>query len=195
MSDECVELKNIKYQSMLLSNNFNTPETLQSNINDLDELMKLQSMKSLNKPWSKLDKLSKLKRIYAYVESIQELHSLNDDEVKGLKKYLKQCFERKKLQRVKDVTYDKSVGTILDIPGLVINKALARKFTLKQVDKKGSTLKNLTKIKKRTKQLKRMKVPKALNTVKPQVQQQKELLEQSLEQSQSLENPNNTVQG
>ena len=148
MSDECVELKNIKYQSMLLSNNFNKKDTLQSNIDNLDELVKKQKTRSVNKPWSKLDKMSKIKKIYAYEESIQDKELLSGEDIKELKKYLRICLERKKLQRVKDVLYDKSAGIIKVIPGLQICKNTARKFTLKQVDKKGSTLKNLTKIKK-----------------------------------------------
>ena len=37
MSDECLELKNIKYQTMLLSNNYNKKEELTSNIQNIDE--------------------------------------------------------------------------------------------------------------------------------------------------------------
>ena len=50
--------------------------------------------------------------------------------------------ERKKLQRVKDVQYDKENGKIISIPGLKFNSKSC-KFTLKNIDKKGSTLKSL----------------------------------------------------
>ena len=48
--------------------------------------------------------------------------------------------DRKKLQRAKDVNYDISTGKIINIPGLIFNKT-NNKFTLKNLDKKGSTLK------------------------------------------------------
>ena len=50
--------------------------------------------------------------------------------------------DRKKLQRARDVNYNISTGKIIDIPGLLFNKN-TNKFTLKNLDKKGSTLKNL----------------------------------------------------
>ena len=45
--------------------------------------------------------------------------------------------ERKKLQRVKDVQYSIDTGKIISIPGLLFNKK-NNKFTLKNMDKKGS---------------------------------------------------------
>jgi hypothetical protein len=55
---------------------------------------------------------------------------------------LKDCLDRKKLQRVKDVTYDKSVGIIKEVPALSFNK-LNKHFTLKNLDKRVNTLKSL----------------------------------------------------
>ena len=51
--------------------------------------------------------------------------------------------ERKKLQRVKDVVYDKTIGVIKEIPALSYTKP-TKHFTLKNVDKRVSTLKSLT---------------------------------------------------
>ena len=59
-----------------------------------------------------------------------------------LKLYLYQCLERKKLQRTKDVLYEITTGKIKSIPGLLFNKN-SNKYTLRRVDKKGSTLKAL----------------------------------------------------
>ena len=146
MSDECIELKNIKYQSMLLSHNYNNDKEIKGNIKDIDELL-LRQKKNMNKPWSKLDKLTKLKKLYAYIESIKDKEELTPIEFKSLKVYMRQCLERKKLQRVKDVIYNKETAIIENIPGLKFNKKIGRRFTLKQVDKKGTTLKNLTKLK------------------------------------------------
>ena len=50
---------------------------------------------------------------------------------------------RKKLQRVKDVIYDKENGQIKEIPALQYTKA-NKHFTLKNIDKRISTVKSLT---------------------------------------------------
>jgi hypothetical protein len=47
------------------------------------------------------------------------------------------------MAKVRDVEYDKAHGTIQSIPGLVFNSA-TRAFTLKNLDKKVSTLKSMT---------------------------------------------------
>ena len=56
--------------------------------------------------------------------------------------FLKDCIDRKKLQRVKDVIYDKEIGTIKEIPSLCYVKS-NKHFTLKNLDKRVSTLKSL----------------------------------------------------
>ena len=59
-----------------------------------------------------------------------------------LASFLKDCIDRKKLQRVKDVVYDKTNGSIKEIPALSYTKA-NKHFTLKNIDKRVSTLKSL----------------------------------------------------
>ena len=58
--------------------------------------------------------------------------------------------DRKKLQRVKDVIYDVENQVIINIPTLTINKQTNR-YTLKNLDKKVSTLKSLAPRKNRKK--------------------------------------------
>jgi len=59
-----------------------------------------------------------------------------------LKKYLEESLDKKKLQCVKDVQYDKTTGKIKSIPNLHFNIA-TRKFTIKRNEKRVSTLKSL----------------------------------------------------
>ena len=56
--------------------------------------------------------------------------------------FLKDCLDRKKLQRVKDVVYDKANKEVKEIPSLFFNK-LTNHFTLKNMDKRINTLKSL----------------------------------------------------
>ena len=142
--DTCNELKNIQYQSMLLNTNkpnqsiTNTNE----NMNDLDDFFNKE--KELNKslPWLKLDKSVKHKKLTQYAKKYTSEHQMNKEDTQELGYYLKDCLERRKLQKQKDLMYDKNTGIINNIPGLQFNKN-TRKFTLKSTDKKQSITKGL----------------------------------------------------
>ena len=67
---------------------------------------------------------------------------MNEEECKLLSVFLKDSLDKKKLSRVKDVIYDKEAGIIKEIPALVYTKS-NKHFTLKNIDKRVSTLKSL----------------------------------------------------
>ena len=134
MSDECVELKNIKYQTMLL-NKSATNEPLEDNISAVSDFLSKEQIRDKNLPWSKLEKATKLKKLAAFSKTFPSKYN------PALKKYLFQCLERKKLQRAKDVVFDISEGKIKSINGLIFNKVKGR-YTLKRAGKV-STLKCL----------------------------------------------------
>ena len=69
-------------------------------------------------------------------------NELDDDEAQLLINFFKDSLDRKKLQRVKDVVYDKANGTIKEIPALTYTKS-NKHFSLKNTDKRVSTLKSL----------------------------------------------------
>jgi hypothetical protein len=141
----CVELKNIKYKTMLLSGSV-PHETKTSN--DLSHLEKFleddkNNNNSLNDlPWSKLDKTIKTKKLLAYTEKYAAENVLSLEEKELMVSFLKESLDKKKLQRVKDVEYDKTIGEIKSIPALLYVKQ-SKHFTLKNVDKRVSTLKSL----------------------------------------------------
>jgi hypothetical protein len=142
IDNECQELKNIKYKSMLLNG---TPlqETKSSNdLSNLDKFLENEKFLNNNEPWCKLNKTIKTKKLIEYVETYKINNSLNEDEEKILIIFFKDCLDRKKLQRVKDVIYDKENGVIKDIPSLCYIKS-NKHFTLKNTDKRVSTLKSL----------------------------------------------------
>ena len=141
MSEECQELKNLKYQTMLLNSNSKIVST-KKNTENLDDFLQKEKAQNINKPWSKLGRSTKLKKIEEFVERFAMEKEINDTEKKQLNHYLNTSLDRKKLQRVKDVTYDVKTGRIKAIPGLTFNKN-KHKFTLRRVDKKKSTLKGL----------------------------------------------------
>jgi len=141
-NEECIELKNIKYKTMLLSGNI-VKETKSSNdLSNLEKFLENDKNNNQNEPWSKLDKTAKTKKLLQYAELYTQKNNLNKQEENGLVIFLKDCLDRKKLQRVKDVEYDKTTGEVKDIPALSFNKS-NNHFTLKNIDKRISTLKSL----------------------------------------------------
>ena len=136
-TEECLELKNIKYQTMLINNNTSSLNT-KENINDIEDFLFKEIQLNKKLPWSKLDQGLKLEHIRNFVKDYTLTNKLSENKEKILSKFLNSCMERKKLQRVKDVTYDISSGKIICIPNLLFNK-ITNKFILKKKEKTGSS--------------------------------------------------------
>ena len=148
-SSECNELKTIKYKSML-ANGIAWPEKKNaSDLNNLDKFLENEKNSNANEPWSKLDKTGKLKKLLAYADSYKTENLLSVEEYNKMVAFFKDCLDKKKLQRVKDVVYDKDNGVIKEIPALHFNKPTTH-FTLKNIDKRVSTTRSLAPKKKGT---------------------------------------------
>ena len=142
-NNDCNELKSIKYKSMILSG-ISWPETKSSSdLINLDKFLETEKNNNANEPWSKLDKTAKIKKLIIFAETYKLNNSLTDEEHDKLVSFLKESLDRKKLQRVKDVSYDKEKGEIKEVPALYHNKS-TNHFTLKNVDKRVSTIRGLT---------------------------------------------------
>ena len=142
VTSECNELKTIKYKTLLM-NGIAWPETKSSSdLVNLDKFLENEKNSNANEPWSKLDKTAKIKKLTLFAEGYRADHSLSDEEYSKLTSFLKDCLDRKKLLRVKDVIYDKKNGSIKEIPALAYTK-VNKHFTLKNLDKRVSTLKSL----------------------------------------------------
>lgn len=150
MTDECLELKNIKYKTMLLNgNNKQFNHTKSEKMAEIDRFLEKERKMNRAEPWGKLDQTQKMKKIEQFVTTFKRNEQqIDEHEQTLLKKYLKECINKKRLQRVKDVLYDKEKGIILSIPNLIYNKSRQR-YTLKRSDKRMSTLKSLGKPKKK----------------------------------------------
>ena len=139
---DCNELKTLKYKSMVL-NGVPWPESKSSSdLANLDKFLENEKITNSNEPWSKLDKTAKIRKLILFADNYKISNSLTDIEYDQLLVFFKDCLDKKKLQRVKDVNYNKETGEIKDIPALFYNKP-SNHFTLKNLDKRVSTLKGL----------------------------------------------------
>ena len=141
--DECHELKNIAYKTMLLNGNNINPS-----INTLDDtiinnFLENESQANKIEIWIKLDKTQKIKKLYNYCDDIlKNKYNLSNNEINDIKKYLIKCIDRKNLLKCKEVSYCNIDKTIKNIPNLYFNDE-TRNFILKKDDKHVSTVKSL----------------------------------------------------
>jgi hypothetical protein len=143
VKEECVELRNIKYKSMLLKKT-NTKQLTKCNSNiDIDSFLEKERTQNKEEQWTKLDKSMKILKINAFVDHYSSENNLNNKDKLFLHDFLLHCIEQKKIIKTKDVVYDKMTGTITSIPCLLYTPTLTKKFTLKRCEKRPSTLSSL----------------------------------------------------
>jgi hypothetical protein len=124
----------------------NTKPTFNSetNIITINQLLENETQNNKHDNWNKIDKYTKLQTLHTYAEKYGKENNLSIKEVKLLKSFFNDCLEKTKLQKTKEVVYDKETKKITFIPYLHYNK-LNNRFTLKIDDtKRISTLKSLT---------------------------------------------------
>jgi hypothetical protein len=113
-----------------------------SKIVDLETFLENEKNNNKNEPWCKLNKTIKTKKLLEYAEVYKEENNLSDVEKEQLILFFKDCLERNKLKKVKEVLYDNNNGSIKEVPGLHYIKE-CKHFTLKNIEKRVSTLKSL----------------------------------------------------
>jgi len=142
--EECIELKNIKYKTMLMNGTvLSDIKYSKEDANNLEKFLEDSKLNKENETWSKLDKTVKIKKLILYAESYSLTNLYTEEEKELLIAFLKDSLDRKKLQRIKDVYYDKEKCIITDIPALSFQKS-NKHFTLKNMDKRINTIKSLS---------------------------------------------------
>ena len=139
---QCLELKNIKYKTMLLNGKQLVETAFSDDLSNLNKFLETEKTNNDNEPWTKLNKTMKLHKLYNFVETYSMSNNLDNEESTLLLNFLKEAIDRKKLSKVKEVLYDKDTGIIKQIPGLFYTKQ-TKHFTIKNVDKRVSTSKSL----------------------------------------------------
>jgi len=126
--NECVELKNLKYKSMMLKNNqkrgdaamqmlHNTSAT--DSASHVEKYLDNERMHKTNELWGKLDKTVKISKLNTFAEKYIKEHNLPETEIGPLVSFLTTCIDHKKIVKTKDVVYNKTTGVIVSIPILM----------------------------------------------------------------------------
>lgn len=145
-TDENVVEKRGKQMGIYQQRLDNTEKNIASKnqVLNIDQLLEKEKLHNKTESWNKLDKTEKIQKLHIFAEKYGKENAMALKDVKSLKHFFKECLEKNKLQKTKDVYYDKDTREIQSIPSLYFNQ-LNRNFTLKIIDvKRVSTLKSLT---------------------------------------------------
>jgi hypothetical protein len=128
------------------TNNSTQEDTIpgETTYSQLDNLLEKEKQQNKSDTWNKLDKTVKIQKLHIFAEKYGKDNTLPVKDIKSLKHFFSDALNKNKLQKTKDVVYDKEKGAVQSIPALFFNVG-NRAFTLKNLDaKRVSTLKSLT---------------------------------------------------
>jgi hypothetical protein len=133
---------NNKYKNILQPHS--SSNTTEDNYLIIDQLLEREKLHNKTEAWTKIDKALRVQKLHQYAEKYGREHALPVKEIKALKAFFVACVDKNKLQKTKEVTYDKELREITAIPALHFNSQ-THSFTLKNMDaKRVSTIKSLT---------------------------------------------------
>jgi|TARA_B100000575_G_C22989720_1_gene570742 hypothetical protein len=119
-------------------------------LKNIDSFLDKERLHNKTESWVKLDKNVKRQVLHSYAEKYGKEYNMPVKEIKVLKSFFNTCLEKNKLNRTKDVVYNRDTQIISSIPGLFFNKN-SKNYTIRANDtKRVSTLKSLAPKKKTT---------------------------------------------
>ena len=111
-------------------------------VSKIDNILENEKQKNKKESWNKLDKTQKIKKLLSFSNKYCEENKSDLYNVETLMFFFKKSLENNKLQKKKDLIYDKDTNEILEIPSLTYDSG---NFSLRNMDNKRiSTLKSLT---------------------------------------------------
>lgn len=130
-----------KFKNAIQAPAFDGGET---NLSALEDLLETEKQNNKLEAWNKLDKTSRVQKLHAFAEKYGREHGLPVKEIKNLKVFFTLSLDKGKLNRAKDVLYDRELREVKSVPALHFNND-SKAFTLRNLDdKRVSTLKSLT---------------------------------------------------
>ena len=81
--EECLELKNIMYKTMLINGNPLQETKSEKDLSNLDKFLESEKINNVNEPWCKLNKTVKTKKLVDFVEKYKSDNNLDLEETKN----------------------------------------------------------------------------------------------------------------
>jgi len=114
-----------------------------TNPSNIDELLEYEKSHNNNDSWNKLDNISKKQLLQSHADKYGLDNKLTGKEIENLKLFFNDAIQKNKLKKTKEVTFNKDTRIVLNVPSLFFNTT-SRVFTLRNTDKRVSTLKSMT---------------------------------------------------
>ncbi len=109
---------------------------------NIDSILENEKQQNIKDTWNKLDKTMKILKLNTFAIKYCLENKSNSYDSDSLMIFFRKCLESNKLQKKKDLVYDKDTNEIVAIPSLCFQE---NEFVLKNLDnKRTSTLKSLT---------------------------------------------------
>lgn len=160
--NECSELNNIKYKTMLLSGKPLVEKKDHQNSSFEKIELYLQQEKEYNstvsEPWTKLDRTMKNEKLQEFSVTYVEKNGLHEMYSPILVTFLRSCLDRKRLLSNKEINYCKVQQKIESIPNLHFKNS---SFMIEN-EIRSTSIKSLTPIKKNTKKTNDIKLSNKL---------------------------------
>ena len=109
----------------------------------IDQILDNENCHNKTEAWNKLNKTLKIQKLHTFSERFGIENDYTQLEIDKLKVFFSESLEKKKLQKTKEVIYDKNTQEVKDVPGLFYNQS-NHSFTIRADTKRISTLKSLT---------------------------------------------------
>ena len=109
----------------------------------IDQILDNENCHNKTEAWNKLNKTLKLQKLHTYSDKFGTENKYTTTEIIHLKRFFTEALEKKKLQKTKEVIYDKLTQEVKEVPGLFLNQS-NHSFTIRIDTKRISTLKSLT---------------------------------------------------
>jgi hypothetical protein len=131
-----------KFKNAIQTTPFDGGET---NLSALEDMLETEKQNNKLAAWNKLDKTSRVQKLHAFAEKYGREHGLPVKEIRNLKVFFTGALDKGRLNRAKDVVYDRELREVKSVPALHFNNE-AKAFTLRNLEdaKRVSTLKCLT---------------------------------------------------
>tara|TARA_B110000261_G_scaffold155706_1_gene188780 strand:+ start:145 stop:630 length:486 start_codon:yes stop_codon:yes gene_type:complete len=129
----CKESKNLLYKNRMVSGTSMIPTTPSDTMDNLDIFLENEKQSNKIDSWNKLDKTMKMRKCNIFIEEYAKANYLSVNDKLELTDYIKDCIDRKKLSRTKDVIYNMETGMLEQIPTLLYAN---NRFTLRSINKK-----------------------------------------------------------
>lgn len=117
----------------------------ETDLSVLEDMLETEKQNNKLAAWNKLDKTSRVQKLHAFAEKYGREHGLPVKEIRNLKVFFTNALDKGRLNRAKDVVYDRESKEVKSIPALHFNNE-SKSFTLRNLEdaKRVSTLKCLT---------------------------------------------------